>query len=156
MKTVKIIFGSYGAYDAKRCVKVIECGETCEVDDAEADRLVALGVAAVVAAAPQAAADEDEACGDTAATETPSEGDDAPLDAEQLSAMTNAKLEQMAKELGLDTSKCKKKADYVELIISAEAADEDEEEDEDIEEEDEEPVDDGEAPPDLSAEAPVV
>jgi len=152
MKTVKIIFGSYGLPDGRRGVKLIDCGQTCEVDDAEAARLVALGVAAVVVATPQ------EAESATGTGENTPEGDNAQegavghLDAGQLSSMTNAQLKQLAEDMGLDVTKCKKKADFIELITAEEVivptdGEEGEEEDD--------TVDDGELPPDLEAEAPV-
>ena len=46
---VEIISGSYGWRKTKDAMpKLIERGGTCEVDEAEAKRLVALGVAAIV------------------------------------------------------------------------------------------------------------
>lgn len=50
------------------------------------------------------------------------------LDAEQLEGMTNNELKTLAEELGVDVSKCKRKADYIAAITAAEveAGDEDE------------------------------
>lgn len=68
------------------------------------------------------------------------------LDAEQLSAMTNAQLKKLAEDMGLDTSKCKRKADFIDLITAEEV----------IVPETDDTENDGELPPELSAEAPVV
>ena len=119
MKTVKMIFGSYGLPynlpDGKRGVKLIDCGQTCEVEDAEADRLVALGVAAEVVATLQEAEALVEAGETTPEDSDALEGSEPPQESE---------------------------------------ADPEDEEDED--ENEEEAEDDGELPPDVKAEAPVV
>ena len=52
MKTIRIISGCYGLPTGKYSVKVINCGETCEVDDQEAARLISIGVAEEVVATP--------------------------------------------------------------------------------------------------------
>ena len=150
MKTIKMIFGSYGLPDGKYGVKLIDCGQTCEVDDAEAERLVALGVAAVVVATPQEPQAETGTGENTPALETPQEPLSGSLDPEQLATMTVANLKKLAEDLGLDTAKCRVKADYVALISAEEfPVDPEDDEDEDV-------VDDGDTPPDLGAEAPVV
>lgn len=162
MKTVKIIFGSYGLPDGRRGVKLIDCGQTCEVDDAEAARLVALGVAAVVVATPQKAENETGTGENTPAPETPQAPAIGSLDPEQLSTMTNADLKKLAEDLGLDTAKLRVKADFVAAISAVEFPVEDDPDDDedgaddDADDEDEDTVEDGEAPPDLKAEAPVV
>lgn len=164
MKTVKIIFGSYGLPDGRRGVKLIDCGQTCEVDDAEAARLVALGVAAVVVATPQEAESATGTGENTPAPETPQAPAIGSLDPEQLSTMTNADLKKLAEDLGLDTAKLRVKADFVAAISAVEfPVEDDPDEDEagtdgdaDGDDEDEDTVEDGEAPPDLKAEAPVV
>ena len=166
MKTIRMIFGSYGLPDGKFGVKLIDCGQTCEVDDAEAERLIALGVAAPVVATPQEPQAETGTGENTPAPETPQEPLSGSLDPEQLSTMTNADLKKLAEDLGLDTAKLRVKADFVAAISAVEfPVEDDPDEDEDgadddadgdDEDEDEDTVEDGEAPPDLKAEAPVV
>ncbi len=155
MKTIRMIFGSYGLPDGKFGVKLIDCGQTCEVDDAEAERLIALGVAAPVVATPQEPQAETGTGENTPAPETPQEPLSGSLDPEQLSTMTKANLKKLAEDMGLDTSGCNMKADFV-ALIAAEEVQVDPEDDKEPEEEDEDAVDDGETPPDLKAEAPVV
>ncbi len=148
MKTIKMIFGSYGAPNGKGSVKLIDCGQTCEVEDAEAERLIALRVAQEVVATPQEHEELIEAGENTPDASDAQEGITVSLDPEELSTWTVASLKRLAADMGLDTSKCRVKADYVELI-SAEEFPVDPEDDDDA-------VDDGELPPDLEAEAPVV
>ena len=62
--------------------------------------------------------------------------------------MTNAQLKALADGMGIDASKCRKKADYIELITAEEVIAPTGCEDDDG-------IDDGELPPDLEAEAPV-
>ena len=125
-------------------------------DQATEDRLVSLGVAVRVEAtdhaetsprADSAVVANAEAPGGAstpAGAEIAAEGDGEAtgghLDPEQLLTMSNAELKKLAEDMGLDASKCRTKAAYIALIVAA-----------DVEIEPE----DGEAPPDLSAEAPV-
>ena len=73
----------------------------CEIEQAK--RLVKLGVAEYVS--------EDKA---------PEETGGGHLDAKQLEGMTNDSLKNLAGDLGIDVSGCKKKADYIEAIMAAE------------------------------------
>ena len=70
------------------------------------------------------------------------------LDPEQLKTLTNAKLTELAKEMGIDTAKLKTKAQLIAAITDVPL--------EDAIAEDDDGVDDGEAPPVLTPEAPVV
>jgi len=72
----------------------------------------------------------------------------AHLDPEQLKTLTNAKLTELAKEMGIDTAKLKTKAQLIAAITDVPL--------EDAIAEDDDGVDDGEAPPVLTPEAPVV
>ena len=155
MAKVKIVNGAYGYKPAGAVsVKAItaESGPI-EVSNAEAERLVRLGVAVIVDApaevAPECPAvpvatappadDGCEGCTDIPEEENGAEGQEtACLDAEQLKTMTNAQLRELAEDMGLDVSVCKVKADYIDLIAAEEV---------EIDEE---------APPELEAEAPVV
>ena len=42
------------------------------------------------------------------------------LDAEQLATMTNEQLKNLAGDLGVDVTGCKKKADYIAAIVAVE------------------------------------
>ncbi len=152
MKTIKMIFGSYGAPDGRGRVRLIDCGQTCEVEDAEEERLIDLRVAQEVVATPKEREEPIKAGENTPDASDAQEGITGHLDPEELSNWTVAQLKQLAEDMELDTSKCRVKADYVALISEAEvsvpAEDEADEEDD--------TVDDGELPPDLEAEAPVV
>ena len=94
---IEIISGSYGWRKTKDAMpKLVERGGICEVDEAEARRLVALGVAAIVHEADEApvASGSTVESGDTPCADMPSEengaesGAEAHLDAEQLQEMT--------------------------------------------------------------------
>ena len=148
---VEIISGSYGWRKTKDAMpKLIERGGTCEVDEAEAKRLVALGVAAIVrevdeASVASASTGRNDAapCVDMPNKENGAESDaEAHLDTEQLQEMTVAQLKELAAELGIETAKLRKKDDLIAAIVAV-------------------PVESGEEAgegdlPDLSAAAPVV
>ena len=108
---IEIISGSYGWRKTKDAMpKLVERGGICEVDEAEARRLVALGVAAIVHEADEApvASGSTVESGDTPCADMPSEengaesGAEAHLDAEQLQEMTVAQLKELAAELGIE------------------------------------------------------
>lgn len=103
---IEIISGSYGWRKTKDAMpKLVERGGICEVDEAEARRLVALGVAAIVHEADEApvASGSTVESGDTPCADMPSEengaesGAEAHLDAEQLQEMTVAQLKELAR-----------------------------------------------------------
>lgn len=112
-------------------------------------RLVLLGVAEYDAetvsepvATDAAPASGDDPCVDMPSEENGAESDtEAHLDAEQLQALTVAKLKAMAEEMGIATAKLKKKDDLIASItavsVEPDAADED-------------------TPPALGLEAPIV
>ena len=154
---IEIISGSYGWRKTKDAMpKLVERGGICEVDEAEARRLVALGVAAIVHEADEAPVASgstvesgDTPCADMPSAENGAESDaEAHLDPEQLKTLTNAKLTELAKEMGIDTAKLKTKAQLIAAITDVPL--------EDAIAEDDDGVDDGEAPPVLTPEAPVV
>ena len=72
----------------------------------------------------------------------------AHLDPEQLKELTNAKLRELAEDIGIDTAKLKTKAQLIAAITDVPL--------EDAISENDGGVDDGEAPPALTPEAPVV
>lgn len=126
--------------NARHALKTPESG-AFECDDAQAERLVRMGVAAYVtekAAEPVAQADAQQ--------EGQADGSQEPekltghLDAAQLETMTNDQLKNLAGDLGVDITGCKKKADYIAAITAAEVEIGDE--------------DDGDELPDLGAADP--
>lgn len=144
---IEIISGSYGWRKTKDAMpKLVERGGICEVDEAEARRLVALGVAAIVHEADEApvASGSTVESGDTPCADMPSEenGAEAHLDAEQLQEMTVAQLKELAAELGIETAKLRKKDDLIAAIVAVPVEPGEEISEDDL--------------PDLSAAAPVV
>lgn len=97
-----------------------------ECDDAQAERLVGLGVAEYVGNAPAEPDDEPGTDVDApeAGAEMPVDDDPEdepePLDEAQLEAMTIEQLKNLAGDIGADVSGCKKKADYIAAIIEFE------------------------------------
>ena len=139
MKRVKIIFGCYGADNGHGSVTVINRGESCEVDDAEALRLIALGVAAEAVATPSVAQGDVEQGENTSDSESGSgEQEKPPFDEDELLAMTNDALRHLGESMGLRMGKCRNKADFVSTILAAL-----------------DNPDSDENPPDLNAEDPV-
>lgn len=147
MKLVKILCGGYGLPRPHGGKRLILAGQTVALNDTEAERLIALGHAAPVAT-EECADFVAEQGANTSAQKASKEPLIGSLDPEQLATMTKANLKKLAEDMGLDTSGCNVKADYV-ALISAEGFPVDDDEGEDA-------VDDGDAPPDLGAEAPVV
>lgn len=113
-------------------------------------RLVALGVAAIVREADEApvASGSTVESGDTPCADMPSEENgaesdaEAHLDAEQLQEMTVAQLKELAAELGIETAKLRKKDDLIAAIAAVPVEPGEEISEDDL--------------PELSADAPVV
>jgi len=148
---VKIISGTYGHKVGKYIEPKDRQSEPFEVDDAEAKRIIALGIAEMFV---EGVATSEKPQNESGANANPSEQENAAegenegentiegnLDAKQLETLTIKELKKLADDMGIDTSKMKVKADYINAIVAETV---------------EAPVDDGEAPPDLSAEAPLV
>ena len=94
---IEIISGSYGWRKTKDAMpKLVERGGICEVDEAEARRLVALGVAAIVHEADETpvASGSTVESGDTPCADMPSE------------------------ENGIETAKLRKKDDLIAAIVA--------------------------------------
>lgn len=128
MKKIKVTRGGCGiAYTdkngtARHALKTAESGPF-ECDDKQADRLVRLGVAVYVGApakaepvAPAVNGEEPEQPDENGQPETVK----GHLDAEQLATMTNEQLKNLAGDLGVDVTGCKKKADYIAAIVAVE------------------------------------
>ena len=133
MAKIKVTRGGCGIQytdangNARHSLKTPDSGPF-ECDDAQAARLVELGVAEYVGLQwrkvadpaplpePQPAAEPEEAIEPSQETEK----DAGRLDVEQLKTMTNEQLKNLAGDLGIDVTRCKKKADYVAAIVAAE------------------------------------
>ena len=106
----------------------MSAGGLCIVTDTEAARLASLGVGVVLEDIPEEdtagavatpVEDEDGAGSgvDTPSQDGPAEGKEtAHLDPEQLKEFTNAKLKELAEEMGIDTAKLKTKAQLIAAI----------------------------------------
>ena len=150
MMKIEIICGTYGYRpEGSKHPIPIDRGGICEVSEEEAQRLFALCVARPAVATPPAGEDGGGAGADPSNSGEGAEGaESAHLDPEQLKTLTNAKLTELAKEMGIDTAKLKTKAQLIAAITDVPL--------EDAIAEDDDGVDDGEAPPVLTPEAPVV
>ena len=153
MLTVKIISGTYGCKIKGRIVPKDLTSEPFELEDAEAKRLVSLGVAEIITEGVATGGNGKETnppsvnpSNDENGSNGENEGENditGHLDAEQLKEMTIKELKALAEDMGIDTGKFKVKDDYIQAIVAVEVS---------------APADDenGENPPDISPEAPVV
>lgn len=129
MKRVKITNGLYGYRpEGAKHPRPVSAGGLCVVTDTEAARLASLGVGVVLedipeedttgaVATPVEGEDDDGAGVDTPDQDKPAEGEEtAHLDPEQLKELTNAKLKELAEEMGIDTAKLKTKAQLIAAI----------------------------------------
>ena len=126
MKRVKITNGLYGYRpEGAKHPRPVPAGSLCIVTDAEAARLASIGVGVVLedipeegitgAVATPVEGEDDEGAGvDTTDQGGPAEGEEtARLYPEQLKELTNAKLKELAEEMGIDTAKLKTKAQLI-------------------------------------------
>jgi len=123
----------YGLRERGR-VRPVSRGETAEVSEAEAARLVALGVAAYAESAgmppappsggnkPQGV--QENAPGGRSAAETAAGGGEGAFDEEtaRLERMTKADLERMARDMGVDISGARNNHERAALIVAADAS----------------------------------
>ena len=129
MKRVKITNGLYGYRpEGAKHPRPVSAGGLCIVTDTEAARLASLGVGVVLEDIPEEdtagavvtpVEDEDGAGSgvDTPSQDGPAEGKEtAHLDPEQLKEFTNAKLKELAEEMGIVTAKLKTKAQLIAAI----------------------------------------
>ncbi len=123
MKKIKVIQGGCGIKytdahgNARHALKTSE-DAPFECDDAQAESLVSLGVAKYVGAT--AAAEPAQQNEDAGEDSQKPENLTGHLDAAQLETMTNEQLKNLAEDLGIDVTGCKKKADFVAAIMAAE------------------------------------
>lgn len=133
MRKIRVTVGTVGYYDAKHAHKRMTAADgPFECEDAQAEHFVSAGVAEYVGGVIEAdEADEQEVTGHLAKS--------------QLEEMTIQQLQNLAGDLGVDVTGCKKKADYVDAIAAAEVDAGGMVDDEDT---------DGDALPDLNAADP--
>lgn len=133
MRKIRVTVGTVGYYDTKHAHKRMTAADgPFECEDTQAEHFVSAGVAEYVGGVIEAdEADEQEATGHLAKS--------------QLEEMTIQQLQNLAGDLGVDVTGCKKKADYVDAIAAAEVNAGGMVDDEDT---------DGDALPDLNAADP--
>lgn len=133
MRKIRVTVGTVGYYDAKHAHKRMTAADgPFECEDTQAEHFVSAGVAEYVGGVIEAdEADEQEVTGHLAKS--------------QLEEMTIQQLQNLAGDLGVDVTGCKKKADYVDAIVAAEVNAGGMVDDEDT---------DGDALPDLNAADP--
>lgn len=112
MKEVKIIKGTYG-HKVNGRVKPVSLGGTVELQDAEADRLVALKVAEYVSVVPEC--EQEETKQEEAVSENKERGA-YHLDRSQLEIMSVANLKCLATDFGIDVKNLKK-AEIIDLLV---------------------------------------
>lgn len=108
MRKIRVTVGTVGYYDAKHAHKRMTAADgPFECEDTQAEHFVSAGVAEYVGGVIEAdEADEQEVTGHLAKS--------------QLEKMTIQQLQNLAGDLGVDVTGCKKKADYVDAIAAAE------------------------------------
>lgn len=136
MRKIRVTVGTVGYYDAKHAHKRMTAADgPFECEDTQAEHFVSAGVAEYVGGVIEAdeadEQDEQEVTGHLAKS--------------QLEEMTIQQLQNLAGDLGVDVTGCKKKADYVDAIAAAEVNAGGMVDDEDT---------DGDALPDLNAADP--
>lgn len=108
MRKIRVTVGTVGYYDAKHAHKRMTAADgPFECEDTQAEHFVSAGVAEYVGGVIEAdEEDEQEVTGHLAKS--------------QLEEMTIQQLQNLAGDLGVDVTGCKKKADYVDAIAAAE------------------------------------
>jgi len=108
MRKIRVTVGTVGYYDAKHAHKRMTAADgPFECEDTQAEHFVSAGVAEYVGGVIEAdEADEQEVTGHLAKS--------------QIEEMTIQQLQNLAGDLGVDVTGCKKKADYVDAIAAAE------------------------------------
>lgn len=131
MVNIEIISGAYGHRpDGSAHPVTIERGQRCAVPEAEAERLIALGVARMAAQSSSGAVatSADGLNSNAPSVNTPSEENGAEgeetahLDPEQLKELTNDRLRELAEDMGINPGKLKTKAQLIDAITAVEVA----------------------------------
>lgn len=108
MRRIRVTVGTVGYYDAKHAHKRMTAADgPFECEDTQAEHFVSAGVAEYVG-------------GVTEADETDDQEVTGHLAKSQLEEMTIQQLQNLAGDLGVDVTGCKKKAEYVDAIAAAE------------------------------------
>lgn len=114
---VKITSGYYGYRPENgKHVRPAGVGTVVDVDEAEATRLVSIGVGEILAPIPCVPQDESNSQNTMESPETMH----TTFNAEQLTTMTIKQLKALADGMGVDTAKFKVKQDYVNAISAVE------------------------------------
>lgn len=108
MRKIRVTVGTVGFYDAKHAHKRKTAADgPFECEDTQAEHFVSAGVAEYIGGVIKAdEADDQEVTGHLAKN--------------QLEEMTIQQLQNLAGDLSVDVTGCKKKADYVDAIAAAE------------------------------------
>lgn len=108
MRKIRVTVGTVGFYDAKHAHKRKTAADgPFECEDTQAEHFVSAGVVEYIGGVIKAdEADDQEVTGHLAKN--------------QLEEMTIQQLQNLAGDLGVDVTGCKKKADYVDAIAAAE------------------------------------
>lgn len=108
MRKIRVTVGTVGYYDAKHAHKRMAAADgPFECEDTQAEHFVSAGVAEYVGGAIEV-------------DEADEQGVTGHLAKSQLEEMTIQQLQNLAGDLGIDVTGCKKKADYVDAIAAAE------------------------------------
>lgn len=108
MRKIRVTVGTVGFYDAKHAHKRKTAADgPFECEDTQAEHFVSAGVAEYIG-------------GVIKADETDDQEVTGHLAKNQLKEMTIQQLQNLAGDLGVDVTGCKKKADYVDAIAAAE------------------------------------
>lgn len=108
MRRIRVTVGTVGYYDAKHAHKRMTAADgPFECENTQAEHFVSAGVAEYVGGVIEAdEANDQEVTGHLAKS--------------QLEEMTIQQLQNLAGDLGVDVTGCKKKAEYVDAIAAAE------------------------------------
>ena len=125
MTLIRIVSGCYAAHPNGGRLKVIEKGQTVEVSEDEAARLVNLGVAAYVKEPVLMAEIPPAPVSEAAPSDTPDEElNEAPeAPEESLEDMNFDQLKQLAKENGLPVGKLRSRANIIKALRELEEDD---------------------------------
>ena len=142
MVKIRIILGGYGLKENGVNKLKDRNSEPFFVDDTEAHRLIANGMAEKVEEVAPPKNNNDDirgACINQSDDLETAEGSVGHLSDEQLQAMTNKELKRLAEDMGIDTSKMRVKKDYISAITAVDV----------------EIAEDGDEPPTIETEDPV-
>ena len=125
MTLIRIVNGCYAAHPNGGRLKVIDKGQTVEVSEDEAARLVNMGVAAYVKEPVLMAEIPPAPVSEAAPSDTPDEEENEAPEApeESLEDMNFDQLKQLAKENGLPVGKLRSRANIIKALRELEEDD---------------------------------